>query len=320
MGYSFFVRFSLIGSGWDVEEDRLTLVTRGREEIWISADEPLQTATHFALRGTEYPTEDDAIRAGSHALAALEISFIQTHTPADFLRRKSMGSISEEFLADIQRRADAAREEGDDSPRTVLVNGRAGVIPHPSNEVHRSFVMSATGTVSKTASTLIDAYRIAIETAEPDDAAYTAFDLWSAANVMPSIDSRFLTLVNAIEALTVQRPIDGKELEAVEKLRSEVKSMDLGPDSKNNLLSRLRDLKRESVGRAAKRMLAQSVPEGVYDGKPATKFFSDLYDMRSRLTHGGAAPTHHEVAAVTADLSNLVRDVLQYRFNSAHGG
>ncbi|WP_314454033.1 hypothetical protein [uncultured Microbacterium sp.] len=312
MGYSFFVRFSLDGSGWNVDEDRLTLVARGSEELWIDANGPLRDASRLVLRGTEYETQDAAQEAGERALAALRISLVQTHSPADFHARRSMGQWSEEALAHAQEAGDAAWEEdGSHPPRPVLKNESPGVIVHPSDEVWCVIRGSATGVVVKVASALVDEYASAIEVARVDKAADLAFDLWSAASRMPSGDSRFLTLVNAVEALADQLPIAGEEREAINRLRSEVKRMDLEPDVRQSLLDRL--IRRESVGMAIRRLLA-NVSDKVYDNESATDFFSRIYRMRSRLTHGDGAPTHHEVAAVTNELGNLVRDLITRRY------
>lgn len=317
MGWSFFVRFSTIGSGWDVDDDQLILASRVSETLWIDTDGPLRTASHLVLRGTEYSTEDEAEDAGRHALAALRLSLVQTGTPADFLERKLMSQLSDDALALAGSAGNAAQEAEDPSaPRIVVVNQRAGVVPHPSNERYLSFRSSATGVAIKPAAPFVDGYQTAIRIARADEAADLAFDLWSAANLMPSIDSRFLTLVNAVEALTEQQPVNGEELEAVGRLRSAVKDMGLDPSLRDLLLGRLGDFRRESVGRAARRLLAQNVPDKLYDGMSAGKFFSGIYEMRSRLTHGAEAPSHHDVAAVTPELFNLVRDLIERRLST----
>lgn len=312
MGYSFFVRFSLVGSGWDIDADRLTLATGEGEELWISANGPLRDQTRFALRGTEYGTVEAAQDAGERALAALRVSLIQTHSPADFHSRKSMGQWSEEALTVTQGISDAAWEaEGAHPPRPVFGNESPGVIVHPSDELPIVIRGSAIGVATKVASALVDEYATAIRVARVDKAADLAFDLWSTSILMPSSDSRFLTLVNAVEALSDQQKIAGDELVGVKHLRSEVKKINLDPAVKQALYDRL--IEREGVGVAIRRLLS-SVSDKQYNDKTAPEFFRQIYGMRSRLTHGDGAPTHQEVAAVTDELGNLVRDLITRRY------
>lgn len=312
MGFSFLVRFTLIGSGWDVDEDRLTLMRHGSEELWIEANGPLRTATRFVLRGTEYDTCDAAQQAGERALAALRISLVKTHSPADFHARKFMGQLSDEALALMQAAGDTHWEaEGSHPPRPVVKNEKPGVVVHPSDEFWLVMRGSATGYTVKVATTLADEFVPAMEFARADESADLAFDLWTAASLMPSGDSRFLTLVNAVEALAEQRPIEGAELKAINDLRSMVKAMDVEPAVKDALLGRL--VRREGVGLAHRRLLS-TLSGRLYDGKSASDFFRGIYDMRSRLTHGDNAPTHQDVAAVMNELGALVRDAIVRRY------
>jgi len=305
----------LSGSQFDTDEDRLDLWSDSRESIWLSSDGPLRTATRLALRGTTYETEIDAYRAGERALAALRIAFIRTMTPADFLERTLMGGMSEEALAAAQQAVDRVQaDEPSDAPRLIAVPKRSGVIVHPSDEQHLSFQTSGTATVTKSASGLAHAYQDAVQSASVDRGASLAFDLWSASVRMPSIDSRFLTLVNAIEALIEQRPTAGPELEAVEQLQAAVNGMELEEGSRSSLHARIDDFRRESIGRAGRRLMRRLDPE-LYDGQRATQFFTGVYEMRSRLTHGDDAPPHPEIANASVELDRLVRDLIASRLS-----
>lgn len=289
-------------------------MTHGSEELWIDANGPLRTATHFVLRGTEYDTYNAAQQAGERAFAALRISLIKTHSPADFHARKFMGQSSEEALALMQAAGDTQWEaDGSHPPRPVITNENPGVVVHPSDEFWLVMRGSATGVAVKGASALADEFAPAMEFARADKAADLAFDLWTAAGLMPSGDSRFLTLVNAVEALAEQRPIEGEELAALNDLRSKVKTMDVEPAVKDSLLGRL--VRREGVGLAHRRLLS-TLSGRLYDGKSAPDFYRRIYDMRSRLTHADDAPTHQDVAAVTNELGTLVRDLIMRRYGA----
>jgi hypothetical protein len=319
MTYSFFVRFSLIGSVFDTDSDQLALASNGSESLWLEAIGALRDASELTLRGTGYETPGAAEQAGELGLAALKLAFIRTLTPADFLERVLMGGMSAEALTAAQEAIDSARTEDEgEQPRVVVVPRRAGVLAHPSDVQPISFRLTGTGTVTKSTSALADAYDAAVRQARVDAAASLAFDLWSASTRMPSIDARFLTLVNAIEALIEQRPIEGVELEAVQRLEALVDDCDLEAGSRASLRGRLEDFRRESIGRAGRR-LSRRLDLERYDGKRASEFFTEIYDMRSRLTHGGEAPSHRGVADASVELDRFVRDLIANRLTSSLG-
>jgi hypothetical protein len=82
-----------------------------------------------------------------------------------------------------------------------------------------------------------------------------------------------------------------------------------GPEaaSLRGSLSRLRD---ESISQAGRR-LARELGERQYLGSDPESFFSECYNLRSKLAHGHAPrPERQEVDAHAAELERYVGDLL----------
>jgi len=274
--YSFLIRFSLVGSGFNVDDAELSLWTGGTESVWLEASGALKEASQITLRGTGYQSEASAFEAGEHAHAALRLAFVRTLTSADFLERTLMGGMPDAAIALAQKAIDEAVEPGRPKTRAVVVHHRAGIQVHPADEQPISFSFSASGHAEKSAAALAEAYAVAAHEARPNRSGFLAFDLWSSAARMPSVDSRFLTFVNAIDALIHQRPTEGSELEVVERLQGVAEASQLDSASKASLNARLKDLRRESISRAGRR-LAHRLDPHRYDSKNASQFFTDVY-------------------------------------------
>ena len=70
----------------------------------------------------------------------------------------------------------------------------------------------------------------------------------------------------------------------------------------------------DSIGAAGRQLVRERLGERTYGDpikEPAAKFFTDCYDLRSRLTHGHPPqPTFNEVNGRTAGLELMVSDLL----------
>lgn len=137
-----------------------------------------------------------------------------------------------------------------------------------------------------------------------------AFDLFSASFFDPSADGRFLMLMMAVETLAHQEQRAAVVVAHIDHLIAATRSSDLAREDRDSLSSTLEELKKESIGRACRR-LAKSLGDRTYVDKSPTAFFRSCYDLRSDLVHGRLPrPTFDQINAVAADFERFVSDLL----------
>jgi hypothetical protein len=96
---------------------------------------------------------------------------------------------------------------------------------------------------------------------------------------------------------------------------------ELSAEEKRSLVGGLRELRRESISSAGRRLAAERLGERTYMEMPAAKFFAHCYDLRSRLVHGGEPrPSRQEVGSAAAALGVFVSELLTEPFFRDGGG
>jgi len=136
-----------------------------------------------------------------------------------------------------------------------------------------------------------------------------AFALFNSAYFQPSSDSRFLTLISAIEALIEQESRSQAVIAAVERLKDLVAEAELTTDELTSLKGGLDNLRRESITQAGMRLVSSRLGTKMYGDDQAAAFFKRAYGVRSRLAHG-SFPCSKEVSATLGPLELLVSDLL----------
>ena len=139
-----------------------------------------------------------------------------------------------------------------------------------------------------------------------------ALDLFNASFFQQTVDSRFVVLVMAIEALLDPRPRSAAAVTEVESMmKATLESQSLTPDEKKSLLGSLKWLKSESINQAGRRVAADRLGARrcTWTRKSPT-FFSYCYSIRSRLVHGeNPLPTQEEVGSAVGQLEVFVSDL-----------
>jgi len=137
-----------------------------------------------------------------------------------------------------------------------------------------------------------------------------AFDLFSGSFFDPTADGRFLMLMMSVEMLAKQERRADPVVAHIDQLIAATRSSNLSSSDRQSLSSTLEDLKRESIGRACRR-LAETLGGRTYLGKSPTAFIRDCYDLRSDLVHGRLPrPTFDQINALAADFERFVSDLL----------
>ncbi|MFG1818800.1 hypothetical protein ACGFIF_33900 [Kribbella sp. NPDC049174] len=137
-----------------------------------------------------------------------------------------------------------------------------------------------------------------------------AYDLYSGSFFQPSADARFMMLMMAFETLAEQNPRPKEIGDLVDGLIQSLGEADLTESDKQSLKGGLRDLKRESVGQAGRR-LAKTLGDRTYIEMSPTEFFNRCYKVRSNLVHGAVPrPSRDEVDNLAATLELFVGDLI----------
>lgn len=130
-----------------------------------------------------------------------------------------------------------------------------------------------------------------------------SLELYAASKFESSQRARFVTLVSAVEALAEQEYEDRQILDHVESLIEATKEK-LEAPARDQLLSRLGQLKRWSIARACKEMVTEHL------GPKEAEAFAYAYDVRSEILHEGRVPAGADLGRDCHKLDELVSQLL----------
>lgn len=90
-----------------------------------------------------------------------------------------------------------------------------------------------------------------------------------------------------------------------------MQASEIAPNERASLLGSLGWLRYESISGAGRRLIEQRLPDRTFGGVKASQFFAIVYDLRSRLVHGGPSfPSFEEIASKVGDLELMVAELL----------
>lgn len=303
--FSFRVRLSLLGGRQlPITEPAYVLETGDTQVVLRSAlpaDAPLNEASIATIRGSGYPTEQEAESGGQHWRGVLERAFAATGIAADFgdrsLSNLSLGkALTEPF------EAERGRPLLPDSPRMM-------VFPTHPEPVFMGF--SGRGSVRGPLEPLVAAVTVAREMGVPMTARErTAYTYYSAAVDGTPTEAQFVLLMIPLEALIDQRPRARDAVEFVDDLISQARQSALDDATKRSLLGQLSRMRVQSIGEAGKE-LAATLSNRRYVEMSAITFFTRCYTLRSRLVHLDApGPERREVETLLHPLRQFVGDLI----------
>lgn len=144
---------------------------------------------------------------------------------------------------------------------------------------------------------------------QPDlpPAAFTSMNFYASARLENSDRARFIGLMIALEALSVQRVYDDEIKAVIDELASQLKtSPALAGDKMNSVRCSLyesaKNLCRESVRQAILRTVQQYV-----NNKDTVKFVDRAYRVRSKILHEGMRAD--EISSLTHQLEGVLREI-----------
>lgn len=137
-----------------------------------------------------------------------------------------------------------------------------------------------------------------------------AAELYCASGFDKRFRSKFLTLMTAIEALLDHKPRSDAVLSIVKESEVAVDSSELPHRDKKSLLGSLSWLHTESIGQAGRRTANELLEGCTYGDNSPGKYFTECYELRSKIVHTGHVPKEIELQQVATELYRFVGDLL----------
>ncbi len=262
-------------------------------------DVPLADARKVALRGSGYASEADAEQAGQLWRGRLMRAFASIRVGADFGDRAGRGFFTQAGL------------EAFGPPGQRVLNDVHGLAvfecePPP----HFLWMGPVMGQISSPHERLAAGMRTAIEVGGLTPERQVAYDFLAASMSQRSVDARFALLMIAVESLIEPQRRAPEVVQHVDSLIAATKESGLPRGEVQSLVGSLEWLRSESIGQAGRRTVRQ-LSGRRYNGEPPQRFFTQCYELRSRLVHGvHPLPTRDELNAHVAQLEVLVADLL----------
>jgi Apea-like HEPN len=225
----------------------------------------------FRIKGTGFSTEDGARTFGERLKLAIAIVGCETGVGIDVGRDLESPSFGSSVI-------EAAREKYGHQLRGALHGLDVFSEDLPVSRMEVSGIGSATFSLKGFPKKIADELA-AIKALSSKQS--LALELYNLAQFEPAPRVRFLNLITIVEVLTIRESMATHILEHIDKLKQAVKESELTADEKSSLSSRLRELKKESIGAACRRTVAK------HCGATESKYFSDCYTARSELVHDG---------------------------------
>ncbi len=277
MSYTFRLRFKKSErKKLGIDEEEIVIEDRQNIKIIIRSaqrEKAIKDSDELILKGIGYDTEEIAKKAGQESRDILTLAFSQLNFPANFGDRSAHGKFFEAGLKMLEAECSGA-----------VINDMHGLQTYPTtlNPKFAKFgdlrAFVTTGS-DKSISTIIAAF---CKPFPITDRKRLAYELFSASMFGNYVDSRFLLLMMAVETLIEQNKRPADELEQIDKLIDITSQSEI--NGKESLTGRLQSLKTESVGSAGRRLASRL--SNIYLGMSSSKFFTQCYEVRSKLVHG----------------------------------
>lgn len=285
MTYTFRVPFGLPGDqriAWPHTNLELSFDNERRVRLKANQTNEVCLSSDLALIGDGYPSKEQAFAAGEQWLGWVAFGLIDCLVGMnvnDYVVAPSMpllDHLNESLL-------DEAKAQ---FPNELLQADLPGLSVHLTKTPLKLYAITNEVAVQRDAQTVVDRILKARSAELVLDAklrrASAAFSL---ALALPTVESRFVMLITAIEVLLErgERPAATRAL--VSDLNLLLDASDLDSSERQSVAAALNELNVISIGKAG-RNLATRLGSNVYMDMTATKFWGHAYALRSRMSHG----------------------------------
>jgi hypothetical protein len=266
----------------------------------------LNDARDLVLVGAGYATAETAEQAAARWVPRLQVALARLHLGADFGLRAPRSGITKHGLRMFEQQVG----------RPVVHDAHGRVVVYECDPPPAFVSLGPlTAVVGKSADRLVKLMRAAAELdVALDERQQLAYDLYSASFFEHNADTRFLTLMMALETLIEQHPRSEAAVGHLRALIDQTRASGMPAAEVTSLVGSLEELAaRESVGSAGRR-LARKLGDTEYaPGESPPKFFTECYALRSALVHGEyPRPERGEVGSRAAALESFVGDLLGF--------
>ena len=264
-------------------------------------EKSINDADRWTLIGKGFESEEQARSAAECFQDALMLSLAGLRVGVDIGERTPKGSLTEAGRVHIERRQGSR-----------VLNDEHGLMTFSSTPWPKFFSLDAAATRGVPIAKFQEMFASVVSNnVRMDRKERISISLFNSSFFSPNADGRLLSLVMAIEVLIDPQPKSQDAMELVQSFIDAAKSSTLVSAEKNSLAGSLRWLKDESIQQAGKNLVTARLGERIYMGKPAKKFFTDVYNLRSRLVHGtDPFPSFDDVASIVGDVEVFVSDLL----------
>ena len=247
--------------------------------VWVEADgaDEISTTDRLSMRGTGFASELEAKQAGERWIEWLALGLIDLLIGMNMGQLKINGGGASDYLL--------AQLNAQDPERQVL-SEHTGLLVFPTEPIAVFVGMDADGTVGKRAENLVQRTLQARDTeSRLTSKLMRASNVYALAMALPTDESRFITIMTAIEGLLRRdsRPPGTQIL--INSFIEQLNDSMLEADERQSLNSALEELKLISIGRSG-RLMSLCLEDREYLGKAAPKFWSQAYTLRSTMSHG----------------------------------
>lgn len=259
----------------------------------------LKDAERWALIGGGFRSDGEAWEAAARVQDALLLALAKIRLGADFGDRAPKGALTADGIAYCEAQT-----------KKRIMNDVHGISVYSADPKPSFFRWEARGVRGINDNLFKDAFLEAIKQGLTlSDRERVSLSLFHASFFQPTEDSRFLLLVMAVEALIELLPKSLQAHQRIDEFMQQIRTSPLDSSEKESLLTSLCWMKKESIRQAGRRLVISRLGEKTYRDKPAAKFFSYVYDLRSKLVHG-RPPEFEEIHGVVGIMEVFVSELL----------
>lgn len=141
-----------------------------------------------------------------------------------------------------------------------------------------------------------------------DQKLLVAAELFTAARLETTERARFVGLVSSLEPFAIQQKYNSKELTAlIQTFKEHLQKSRLDDTIKGSLIARIEQLKVESVSRAIKRLVEETLP----NDPAAADLIEEAYALRSKILHEGSTDAALEFRS--REVENVVHQIFKVK-------
>jgi hypothetical protein len=263
----------------------------------------IKDADLFIVESHGWSSEQAAYDGASRYLPALYRAFAKLLVGVDAGRRAPSPGGMSEYLIQGMYNTHGVR----------IINDKNGLMVYRSEPPPRFASASASLHNVVPKDRLDTAFRFALQEMKMlSEREATSLDLFNASYFQKSADSRFFTLVFAIEALLEPIPRSVAARKHVEQMLELTRNeSSLTKQEKESIKGSLLWLRNESIRQTGMKYVSRALGERRYKDMSAAEFFSHCYNLRSSLAHGvSPLPSHSDISSAAANLEIMVSNLL----------